>query len=133
MANPIVSLLCAFPWERFVSNRRAYINKPSSPPAQEKHGCLLAEDILVAKGMLEGLGQGLGHYGVLHQVDEHLEAAEKHAKALADEPMRDRLLELRLVCAKVKDPTAARGASQELERLLPAVWEHGAACPVEQP
>ncbi len=139
----IVTVGAAFPWETVVGGLRsrsrretgvqkdATLEQPMGNPAEgsfERPGCTAADETLTVKGHLDGLAGGLGGFGLLRSSKERLENAAAGAQKAGDAATSARL---RVIAGKLPDvhtPDQAAAVANELDDIVPVVWELGKRC-----
>lgn len=94
----------------------------------ERPGCTAADETLTVKGHLDGLAGGLGGFGLLRSSKERLENAATGAQKAGDAATSARL---RVIAGKLPDvhtPQEAAAIANELDDIVPVVWELGKHC-----
>ena len=93
-----------------------------------KPGCTAADNVIVARGHLEGLARGLGGFGVLRESKRHLEEASRAAGVLGQTALVSRIDRVANQMPEVRDPETARALADQLAPLVDDAWELGRRC-----
>lgn len=102
--------------------------KHAAEKASERPGCSAAEGLMVAQGMLDGLGRNFGGWGVMRNAKEWAEGGAEGAERMGDLELASEMREVAAQMPGVHDPETAQQLADRLDGLKERAWNLAKRC-----